>query len=80
VEVVRGAESALYGTDAVAGVIQVFTHRGNTRTPELSLFGEGGSFSTGRGGGQISGLLGASTIPPRHLTSRPRPGAEQPLF
>jgi vitamin B12 transporter len=59
VEVVRGAESALYGTDAVAGVIQVFTHRGTTRTPEFSLFGEGGSFSTGRGGGQISGLLGA---------------------
>lgn len=59
VEVVRGAESALYGTDAVAGVIQVFTHRGTTRTPEFTLFGEGGSFSTGRGGGQISGLLGA---------------------
>jgi vitamin B12 transporter len=59
VEVVRGAESAIYGTDAVAGVIQVFTHRGATRTPGLSLFGEGGSFSTGRGGGQISGLLGA---------------------
>jgi vitamin B12 transporter len=59
VEVVRGAESAIYGTDAVAGVIQVFTHRGTTRTPEFSLFGEGGSFSTGRGGGQISGLLGA---------------------
>jgi len=59
VEVVRGAESALYGTDAVAGVIQVFTHRGTTRTPEFSFFGEGGSFSTGRGGGQISGLLGA---------------------
>ncbi len=59
VEIVRGAESALYGTDAVAGVIQVFTHRGTTRTPEFTLFGEGGSFSTGRGGGQISGLLGA---------------------
>jgi vitamin B12 transporter len=59
VEIVRGAESALYGTDAVAGVIQVFTHRGTTRTPEFSLFGEGGSFSTGRGGGQLSGLLGA---------------------
>jgi len=59
VEVVRGAESAIYGTDAVAGVIQVFTHRGTTRTPEFSIFGEGGSFSTGRGGGQISGLLGA---------------------
>jgi len=59
VEIVRGAESALYGTDAVAGVIQVLTHRGATRTPEFSLFAEGGSFSTGRGGGQTSGLLGA---------------------
>jgi vitamin B12 transporter len=59
VEVVRGAESALYGTDAVSGVIQVFTHRGATHTPAASVFGEGGSFSTGRGGGQVSGLLGA---------------------
>jgi vitamin B12 transporter len=58
VEVVRGAESAIYGTDAVAGVVQVFTHRGTTRTPEVSLFGEGGTFGTGRGGAQISGLLG----------------------
>ena len=58
VEVVRGAESALYGTDAVAGVVQVFTHRGSTRVPEISLFGEGGTFGTGHGGAQISGLLG----------------------
>ncbi len=59
VEVVRGAESALYGTDAVSGVIQVFTHRGETRVPALSLFSEGGSFSTARGGAQLSGLLGS---------------------
>src|SRR6266446_4722815 len=59
VEVVRGAESALYGTDAVAGVIQLFTHRGDTRVPAFSVFGEGGSFSSGRGGGQLSGLFGA---------------------
>lgn len=58
VEIVRGAESALYGTDAVSGVIQVFTHRGTTRIPAFTLFGEGGSFSTGRGGAQMSGLLG----------------------
>lgn len=58
VEIVRGAESALYGTDAVAGVIQVFTHRGTTHTPQLVLFGEGGGFSTGRGGARLSGLLG----------------------
>src|SRR6266851_204073 len=59
VEVVRGAESALYGTDAVSGVIQVFTHRGETRAPAFNLFTEGGSFSTARGGAQLSGLLGS---------------------
>jgi outer membrane cobalamin receptor len=58
VEVVRGAESAIYGTDAVDGVVQVITHRGTTRIPEASFFGEGGSYDTGRGGAQISGLLG----------------------
>jgi vitamin B12 transporter len=59
VEVVRGAESAIYGTDAVDGVIQLFTHRGETRIPEFSIYGDGGSFSTGDGGAQLSGLLGA---------------------
>jgi vitamin B12 transporter len=58
VEIVRGAESAIYGSDAVSGVIQIFTHRGSTRTPEFSAFGEGGSFSSGRGGALLSGLLG----------------------
>jgi vitamin B12 transporter len=58
IEIVRGAESALYGTDAVVGVIQAFTHRGTTRTPAITLFGEGGNFSTGRGGAQFSGLAG----------------------
>ncbi len=58
VEIVRGAESALYGTDAVSGVIQVISHRGSTRVPELDLFANGGTFSTGRGGAQLSGLLG----------------------
>jgi len=59
VEIVRGAESAIYGTDAVSGVIQLFTHRGETRIPQFSIFGEGGTFASGRGGAQLSGLLGA---------------------
>jgi vitamin B12 transporter len=59
VEVVRAAESALYGTDAVASVIQLFTHRGETRVPAFDAFAEGGSFSSGRGGAQLSGLIGA---------------------
>ncbi len=59
VEVVRGAESAIYGTDAVDGVIQVITHRGTTRIPEVEAFAQGGSYDTGRGGAQLSGILGA---------------------
>src|SRR5580704_5747498 len=59
IEVVHGASSALYGSDAMDGVIQIFTHRGSTRTPQLSLEGDGGTFDTGHGAGQLSGLLGA---------------------
>ena len=59
VEIVHGAESALYGSDAMSGVIQLFTHQGTTRFPSFDLFAEGGSFSSARGGGQLSGLLGA---------------------
>jgi outer membrane cobalamin receptor len=58
IEIVHGASSALYGSDAMTGVVQVFTHRGTSTTPELILTGEGGSFDTGRGGAQLSGLLG----------------------
>jgi vitamin B12 transporter len=57
VEIVHGAESALYGTDAMSGVIQIVSHQGTTQIPEADVFGEGGSFSSGRGGGQVSGAL-----------------------
>jgi vitamin B12 transporter len=57
VEIVHGAESALYGTDAMSGVVQIISHRGTTRVPEINLFAEGGSFSSARGGAQFSGLL-----------------------
>jgi vitamin B12 transporter len=58
IEVVHGAESALYGSDAMDGVIQIFTHRGTTRIPEFTAFGEGGNFATRRGGAELSGLMG----------------------
>jgi vitamin B12 transporter len=57
VEVVHGAESVLYGSDAMSGVIQLFSHRGSTRVPSFDLFADGGDLSSARGGGQISGLL-----------------------
>jgi vitamin B12 transporter len=42
----------------MSGVVQIISHRGSTRIPELDLFAEGGGFSSARGGGQFSGLLG----------------------
>ena len=58
VEIAHGAESALYGTDAMSGVVQIVSHRGATRIPEINLFSEGGSFSSARSGAQVSGLIG----------------------
>ncbi len=58
IEVVRGAESALFGSDAMTGVVQVFSHRGATRRPSVTLLAEGGKFSTGHGAAQLSGANG----------------------
>jgi len=58
VEVVRGAQSALSGSDAMTGVVELLTHRGSTRLPLLTLESWGGSFSTGRGMAQLSGVMG----------------------
>ncbi len=59
IELVHGAASALYGTDAMAGVLQIFTHRGTTSTPQITVEGDGGTFDTGHGDGQISQKIGA---------------------
>jgi outer membrane cobalamin receptor len=58
VEVVYGAESTLYGSDAMSGVIQLFSHRGTTEIPSFTLFSDGGNLSSARGGGQVSGAIG----------------------
>jgi len=58
IEVVHGAESALYGSDAMTGVVQIFTAQGATRTPEFILTADGGNFATGHGSAVLRGLLG----------------------
>jgi outer membrane cobalamin receptor len=56
VEVVRGAQSALWGSDAMGSVVQVFTKRaGTSDAPQLSGSVEGGTFSTWRGDARITG-------------------------
>ena len=58
IEVVHGAQSALAGSDAMTGVIEVLTHRGSTKVPQLFLEGDGGTFTTGHGVARVSGLAG----------------------
>lgn len=56
VEIVRGAQSSLWGSDAMGAVIQVFTRPDDTRRPaRLAGSVEGGSFDTFRGDVGVSG-------------------------
>lgn len=54
IEVLRGPQSILYGSDAIGGVINIITRDGEQGLAG-SLFAEGGSFDTFRGGGNIAG-------------------------
>ncbi len=55
-EVVRGGQSALYGSDAIGSVVQVFTRRAAPGdAPQLIGSLEGGSFDTWRGDASILG-------------------------
>lgn len=56
IEVLRGAASAMYGSDAIGGVIQIFTKKGGGK-PRYSLRGEGGSYGTFRSSAAVSGGL-----------------------
>jgi vitamin B12 transporter len=46
VEVLRGANSVLYGSDALAGVVNITAPRGTTVIPELKYSVDGGNFAT----------------------------------
>jgi outer membrane cobalamin receptor len=57
-EIVRGAQSALFGSDAMSSVVQLFTKRGAGARPLVSGFLEGGTYGTVRGGASLSGAQG----------------------
>lgn len=57
IEVLRGAQSTLWGSDAMGGVIHITTKRGRG-APKANAFIEYGSFNSIREGGGLSGQHG----------------------
>lgn len=77
IEVLRGPQSALYGSDAMGGVIEIFTRKGEGK-PKASILFEGGSYGTAHTRASLSGSEGplwyAFAIDALHVDGFPRFG------
>jgi vitamin B12 transporter len=71
VEIIRGPQSSLYGSEAIGGVIQIFTRKGTSNQPKISLETGGGSYNTAKVAGSVSGKVDNSwySLSAAHLTS-----------
>lgn len=57
-EFLRGAQSTLYGSDAMTSVVQVWTRTGNTPIPELRFGADAGNYGTESGYASLAGSHG----------------------
>ena len=60
-EFLRGAQSTLYGTDAMSSVVQVWSQTGSTPVPELRFGADAGNYGTENGYASLAGAMGDST-------------------
>jgi vitamin B12 transporter len=60
IEIVRGPQSALFGSDAMTGVVQLFSRHGDPENthPQVSLNLEGGNLSTVNAAADVNGQAG----------------------
>jgi vitamin B12 transporter len=57
VEVLRGPNSVLYGSDALAGVVSLTTARGTTFLPQLTYAVDGGNFNSLHNDASLGGIF-----------------------
>jgi vitamin B12 transporter len=57
IEILRGSQGMMWGSDAMGGVVNIITKRGR-ETPNISAFAEYGSFATIREGATVTGKKG----------------------
>jgi outer membrane cobalamin receptor len=79
IEVLRGAHSALFGSDAMASVIHLFSVRPNTSRPQVNLTVDGGTYDTAHlavGVGSRTGGLEYSVFGSRLQTDNRDPNNE----
>ena len=58
VELVRGPESSIYGTDAMTSVVQMWSGTGTALKPVFVFGADGGTFSTANGYASVAGSAG----------------------
>ncbi|MCD8540212.1 MAG: TonB-dependent receptor plug domain-containing protein, partial [Leadbetterella sp.] len=80
IEVLKGAASALYGSDAIAGVINIITRKSPAKKAKLTAGVMGGSFGTLNADASVSGTLkntqytlGISSVNSRGFSSAAAP-------
>jgi len=54
IEIIRGPKSSLYGSEALGGVIQIFTRKGSKET-QANIFASYGSYNTSEASAGVSG-------------------------
>jgi vitamin B12 transporter len=72
VEILKGGQSTLYGSDAVAGVINLITKPVSDKKAALSGLLSGGSYGTFRGNVGLNGSLGKTGYQVQYSTARSR--------
>lgn len=61
VEIIRGPQSSLYGSEAIGGVIQIFTRKGgDSEKPKVTLDAGGGNYNSLKAAGTMNGKFGNS--------------------